>query len=170
MARNGKLRRMSEDETELNMVPIMNMFMVLIPFLLMSASFFQIKAINTSIPVHAESKQDEEALLTPEVKVTLLLAIHEDQMTLSAMSNQLDQSTLSDMETTILKPDGSEHSNVGLVGVLEDIKARYPASDTIVIIPDPSVLYDDIIQTMDLARNQEKISLFPNVVLSGSLG
>lgn len=169
MAGNGRLRRISEDDTELNMVPIMNMFMVLIPFLLMSASFFQIKAINASIPVHAEGKQNKEAAVT-EVKVTLLLAIHEDRMELTAVSDQLDQAQISELETVIPRQDGLEQSNFGLVGVLEDIKARYPTSDTIVIIPDPSVLYDDIIRTMDLARKQEKRTLFPNVVLSASLG
>jgi biopolymer transport protein ExbD len=54
MARFSRMIRQAEEEPELNMIPIMNMFMVLIPFLLMSASFFHIKAINTSIPIHAD--------------------------------------------------------------------------------------------------------------------
>ena len=49
-----RLKRREMEDVEPNMVPIMNMFLVLIPFLLMSASFYHIKAVNTSIPVLAE--------------------------------------------------------------------------------------------------------------------
>ena len=46
----------------------------------------------------------------------------------------------------------------------------FPGSDTIVLIPDASILYDDIIRTMDMARSMDENNFFPNVVLSGSLG
>ena len=50
-----KGRRNSDEDTELNMIPIMNIFLVIIPFLLTSVSFFHIKAISTSVPVMANS-------------------------------------------------------------------------------------------------------------------
>ena len=74
MARFGRLRRPQEEEPDINMIPIMNMFMVLIPFLLMSASFFHIKAINTSVPVHADKPakmlSEKEK---PKLKITVVL-------------------------------------------------------------------------------------------------
>ena len=51
MSKLIRIRNRMEDDNEVNMVPIMNMFLVLIPFLLMSASFLHLKAINTSIPI-----------------------------------------------------------------------------------------------------------------------
>jgi biopolymer transport protein ExbD len=60
-----RLKRKEMEDGEPNLVPIMNMFLVIIPFLLMSASFYQIKAVNTSIPVLSsggEDKADEDNL------------------------------------------------------------------------------------------------------------
>jgi biopolymer transport protein ExbD len=53
---------------------------------------------------------------------------------------------------------------------LQSIKRKYPQSDTLILIPDEGVIYESIIQAMDAARTFNSNSLFPNVVLSGSLG
>jgi len=51
------------------------------------------------------------------------------------------------------------------------IKAIYPESDTLIVIPDESIMYDTIIQVMDVARfSQKDVPLFPSVVLSGKVG
>jgi hypothetical protein len=39
-----------------------------------------------------------------------------------------------------------------------------------ILIPDGGISYNEIIQAMDCARYDETVALFPNVVLSGSLG
>ncbi|HOO46369.1 MAG TPA: hypothetical protein PLM29_09085, partial [Deltaproteobacteria bacterium] len=57
-----------------------------------------------------------------------------------------------------------------LTASLKKIKALYPASDTMIIIPEDTVIYDTIIRTMDVARYSDESGLFPNVVLSGKVG
>ena len=61
MAWLGRRRRAQEEDPDIDILPVMNMFMVLIPFLLMSASFFHIQAINTSVPVHADTPAKVQA-------------------------------------------------------------------------------------------------------------
>jgi len=57
-----------------------------------------------------------------------------------------------------------------LANHLEEIKSAYPASDTLIIVPHGDVLYDTIIETMDVARyRQAETKLFPNVVISGKI-
>jgi biopolymer transport protein ExbD len=151
------------------MVPIMNMFMVLIPFLLMSASFIHIKAINTSVPVHSDTSKknaDEEA----EVKVTVMLALGENELNVTASASGLSAAKLAALEASIPLKGGIGNAEEKLKATLKTIKTNYPGSDTIVLVPDASILYDDIIRTMDMARNIDQDDLFPNVVLSGSLG
>jgi biopolymer transport protein ExbD len=162
-------RRASEEDTELNMVPIMNMFMVLIPFLLMSASFIHIKAINTSVPVHA-SKTKSDAPEVSDIKVTVMLALGEKKLGVSATADGLSAAQLSEFEKDISLASGMEGAGDSLKGILKDIKTRYPKSDTVILVPDAAILYEQIIKTMDMARNSEEDDLFPNVVLSGSLG
>jgi biopolymer transport protein ExbD len=168
MARINRRRRSSEEDTEPNMVPIMNMFMVLIPFLLMSASFFHIKAINTSVPVHAIATDAQPD--APEIKVTVIMEIKDDRFQISALSEQLNSEELLELETTITKPHSIKEPLATLADFLQGVKTQYPASDTMILIPDASVLYDEIVWAMDCARNMEQNPLFPNVVLSGSLG
>ena len=169
MARLGKIRRSQEEEPDINMIPIMNMFMVLIPFLLMSASFFHIKAINTSVPVHADSPA-KSASQEQKVKITVVLEIKDDQLRISALSDTPNDVALSDMEMVIPRQAGSEISAAELAACLKKLKAGYPDSDTMILIPDADISYREIIRAMDCARSYESEKLFPNVVLSGSLG
>ena len=169
MARLGRLRLKSEEDTELNMVPIMNMFMVLIPFLLMSASFYQIKAINTSLPVHAETQADDVSKNEKE-KITVVLELKEKEIRVSGLSETPNDLFLSDLEMVIPREPDNGASTDELVDLLKALKSRYPASDTLILIPDEEVLYREIVQTMDSARDFEEERLFPNIVLSGSLG
>ena len=169
MARLGRLRRPQEEEPDINMIPIMNMFMVLIPFLLLSASFFHIKTINTSVPVHANkpAKTEEQKEVK---KITVVLEIKANELRISALTDTPNDLSLSDMQSVIPRAPGSEISVAVLAGHLEKLKARYPQSDTMILIPDDAVTYREIIRAMDCARAHESQSLFPNVVLSGSLG
>jgi biopolymer transport protein ExbD len=169
MARLGRIRRSPQEEPDVNLIPIMNMFMVLIPFLLMSASFFHIKAINTSLPVHADTpaKTDPQK---EKVKITVVLEIKEDQLRISTLSDTPNDLAVSAGETVIPRQPGGDISAAVLAAHLKKIKADYPDSDTMILIPDDNVSYREIIRTMDCARSFESEQLFPNVVLSGSLG
>ncbi len=169
MAKLGRIRPRSEEDTELNMVPIMNMFMVLIPFLLISASFYQIKAINTSIPVHSDTQADDISKNEKE-KITVVLELKEKEIRVSGLSETPNDLFLSDLKMVIPREPDNEASTDELVNFLKALKSRYPASDTLILIPDEEVLYREIVQTMDSARDFEKERLFPNIVLSGSLG
>ena len=169
MPRLGRVRPKSEEDTELNMVPIMNMFMVLIPFLLMSASFYQIKAINTSVPVHADTQTDEAVTKVNE-KITVVLELKEEEIRISGLSDTPNDLLLSELETVISRQPDSHASIEELVDFLKALKSRYPGSDTMILIPDDAISYREIIQAMDCARSFETETLFPNIVLSGSLG
>ena len=169
MVRLGRIRPKSEEDTELNMVPIMNMFMVLIPFLLMSASFYQIKAINTSVPVHADTHADSLSNNEKE-KITVVLELKEKEIRVSGLSETPNDLFLSELKMVISRQPDNEASTNELVDFLKALKSRYPASDTLILIPDEEVLYREIVQTMDSARDYATEKLFPNIVLSGSLG
>jgi biopolymer transport protein ExbD len=170
MARLGRRCRQVEEDTELNMIPIMNMFLVLIPFLLMSVSFFHIRAINTSIPIHADTPAKEQISEKQKIKITVIVELKQDEIRISALSDTPNDLALSALETTLPRQLGNDVSVEQLAGHLKRLKDRYPKSDTMILIPDGEVSYNEIIQAMDCARRHETESLFPNVVLSGSMG
>lgn len=171
MARFRRQKRNIEEDTELNMVPIMNMFMVLIPFLLMSASFYHIKAINTSIPVHADTTSKQTADdQKKEEKITMVIELKADEVRISALCADLSSKELATLEKVVPRSTDREVYFSEIARHLGTVKEKYPASDTMILIPDDAILYDDIVQAMDCARKTETQDLFPNVVLSGSLG
>ena len=163
-----KGRRNSEDDTELNMIPIMNIFLVIIPFLLTSVSFFHIKAISTSVPVMADSSN--ETVKQEQIKLTIIVEMRPTDLRLSATAENLEPQELEQFEQELNLRSSGLYPFMELSDYLQSIKSTYPASDTIILVPDESVLYESIIQAMDAARNFNDSPLFPNVVLSGSLG
>ena len=171
MAQLGRKRKRMEEDTELNLIPIMNVFMVMIPFLLMFATFYHLKAINTSIPVHGVAFADTENMPAKEaIKITVVLELKEREIRISALSSQLSATELAEFEVALNRPAKGDLSVIALSDYLQRVKARYPASDTLLLIPDEGVLYKEIIQAMDCARSHDTGELFPNVVLAGSLG
>lgn len=161
-------RKEMEDDGEPNLVPIMNMFLVIIPFLLMSASFYTIKAVNTSIPVLSSGvdTQGESALIS----LTVVAEIKKDLIKISAMSDKLTEKEIEQFKTTYPVEGTSGYPLDKFSNHLQNIKSKYPKSDTLILIPDSSVDYETIIRAMDTARKAGEITLFPNVILSGSVG
>ena len=164
----SKGRRKSDDDTELNMIPIMNIFLVIIPFLLTSISFFHIKAISTSVPVMADSSQQSKK--SDKIKLTVIVELRKNNMRLSATSDEIDPQGLDQFEQLFGLPQKGVYPLQEFNEYLQSIKRKYPQSDTLILIPDEGVVYESIIQAMDAARTYNSTSLFPNVVLSGSLG
>lgn len=168
MSRLKRSRSNNAYSDDLDMVPIMNMFLVLIPFLLMSASFYHIKAVNSSVPVLSNASNSDAS--RPEDKLIVIIELASEKIQLSAISDTVAQEILKELDRALIKKDADQYPLEELSFYLMDIKNRYPASDTILLIPDDDVEYDSIIHTMDIARKSNEQTLFPNVVLSGSLG
>ena len=153
-------------DTEINLVPIMNLFMVLIPFLMMSAAFYHLKAINTSVPVQADRSA---AKGKRDAKVTVVVELQAKGIRLSGISESLGESELRRLECVLDKTPDGVYPFPLLTERLLAIKREYASSDTILVIPEGTTIYDTIIRTMDAARRTDEGLLFPNVVLSGKV-
>ncbi|HOS98001.1 MAG TPA: biopolymer transporter ExbD [Deltaproteobacteria bacterium] len=168
MLGDRKPRKRQAEVTDLDLVPIMNMFLVIIPFLLISASFFHLRAINTTVPVL--SSKAESGPVQSTAKVTVIVQLEETGITVSAMSDEVDEQTLRGFETVIAKEGTGRYAMDRLSSFLQGIKTSYPLSDTVIIMPGDTIVYETIIRAMDVARNTGETQLFPNVVISGKVG
>jgi hypothetical protein len=86
MAKRKRLSDALELETELNLAPIMNIVMILIPLLLVTATFVSVNTLAVNSPQNAQSiqppeQEDEEETPVPR----LLVAISEDGFRISDM-------------------------------------------------------------------------------------
>ena len=164
-----KRKPRAEADVDVDMVPIMNMFLVLVPFLLMSASFLHIKAINTSVPVLGSASQENP--VDQDLKAIVVVELKKAALSLYLNADALKPEDAARWNREFPKDGDDLFPFHMLADHLEGIKAAYPASDTLIIVPNGDVLYDTIIQTMDVARyRQTETKLFPNVVISGKIG
>jgi len=162
----------TEDEN-VNLVPIMNLFVVLIPFLLMSAAFFHISVINASVPALQKEKTD---LAKSDVAITMMVRMLPDSFTITASSDVLSRVELDKLRAEIPRT-GERNGLKDFSDHLLACKQRYPKSDTLLLVPEASVEYQEVIYVMDSGRwvemDQEgakvRYDLFPNVVITGML-
>lgn len=160
-------------DDSLNLIPIMNLFVALIPFLLICAAFFNVSVINASVPAIQKDRSD---LASTEDSVTLLVHLLPSGYRISASSETLDRASLDALRTEIPR-QGDKPDLERFTRHLAACKELYPKSDTMILAADPSIVYQELIETMDAARTwkrseegREIVSeLFPNVVVAGML-
>ena len=172
----GDRRRLGDgygQSEDINLVPIMNLFVVLIPFLLMSAAFFHISVINASVPALQKEKTD---LAKSDVAVTMMVRMKPEAFTITASSDTLPRSELDKLRAEIPR----EGEGKGLQEFSDHMlacKQRYPKSETMLLVPDASIEYQEVIGAMDSGRWTELVQegatvrydMFPNVVITGML-
>jgi biopolymer transport protein ExbD len=118
----------------------MNLFVVLIPMLLLSAVFLELSVIRMHLA-------DEEATPPASESESLGLAIAIEDARWIVRGRSLASRTVS-REATVAGVDPLDE----LSGVLSDIVADHPDTRDVVIESRPRTRYDDIIAVMDVSR------------------
>ncbi|MBC8181653.1 biopolymer transporter ExbD [candidate division KSB1 bacterium] len=146
----GRERRIKD--VDVNIIPVMNIFLLLIPFLLLTAAFVRLAIVEISLPTLGKNraKQVQE---TPKNLVAILLSVKETGFQLKSPG-------------FIFKPVNKINNQYNydiIVEQLKQIKNKHPHAEDIFIAPEAKVKYDIIIKVMDRCREIG----FPNVSLSG---
>lgn len=146
-----RYRRAAAETPDLNLIPVMNLFMVLIPFLLLGAVFFQIGVIPTSIPSHNPEESD-----VPKTPATVLvnLVIAENELRLTCDSTSLSPEELADLADTFPKK-GAEYDTRALQQHLVMLKEQYPKSTTLTVIPHDRLKYQELVTVLDVTRERD---------------
>lgn len=150
------------DSPEINITPVMNLMIVLVPFLLLAAVFTKTAILNLYLPSIEDPSAESSGAAPEEVSITV--AVTKNGFKIGGLTG----SSIPDIPMTDGKYD---YTKLSLQ--LKDIKEKYKTSDNIVLLVEPDVDYNSIIHTMDATReakdNGKKISLFPNVSLADSI-
>ncbi len=143
-------RRAADEVEELNMIPIMNLFIVLIPFLLAAAAFYQVGVIPTSTPQNTPNQTDVPK--TP-VTVTLNAVVRTDGLTVTAASTSLGPEEVAALGFEVPRK-GDGYDTELLQTKLAEIKASYPKSNTILLMPQDDVQYAHLVALLDAMRER----------------
>ena len=157
-----------------NLIPIMNLFSALIPFLLMSATFFKLAIIQITVPVSAEGGPTDIA--KEEDKITLNMQITNDGFELSGSSDTLTPDILAKLKASIPRPTNNydEALYKQLTEAAMSIKGKYSASDTVIVVAEAELPYEVVVYALDAVREtmikrgteDTRVVLFPKAVLS----
>ena len=157
MTRRYHKKRRMQETGELDVTTFLNLMVVLIPFLLVSAVFSRVTIMELSVPTSAGGTESNSPNFSIEVIVR---------------KTGLEIANGSYVEAAIPKKD-DQYDMEMLSEMLMRLKARYPEKEDATILMEPEIAYDYLIQIMDAVRAVEireddgeevkKMVLFPNI-------
>lgn len=143
-----------------------NLMIILIPFLLLSAVFSRTAILNVYLP-EAPSEEKKPVKDTKEHLPLLIVSILKDGFVINDGEKVL----------AALPKVQDRHDFEKLSSFLLQLKGQIPHHEEIILLSEPAIRYETIIQTMDASREtvverdgeKEVVSLFPNVSI-GEVG
>jgi hypothetical protein len=173
-------RKREDKLAELDLVPIMNLVTILIPFLLMSAQFVELAVIDSTLPAIVTTPTEVE--VDPnEDKLNLSLLVTTKGFAIAGGDKVLVKDDpvagpiIPCTDAACMNPDSYDYA--GLTKRLVLLKDRYPDEENVILVPDSSLPYEVLVLTMDASRDDKNdVSdegkarlLFPNVVIAGGV-
>ncbi len=147
--RGGKRRGLIEAE-DLNLLPLMSLFVVLVPTLLYSAAFVPVSALGIDFPGTGGAATSSPLALTVRLTET---SVGIDGVPDRAYA-QRDRST----------PEAWTAAMDTVRAELAELRTAYPAAQGAILVVAPLVPYRDVVQVMDAVRE----SGFGNSTLLGA--
>jgi len=155
-----KIQRQHRKPSELLLVPMIDIFTVLVTFLLMTAVF--------SRTVIMELKLPNESPVPAELPPGLVLEVVLRQTGLTVQDRKSGP-----LKSFPAMTGMARYDLPGLSDYLQEIKARFPDMTEVTLLLEPEVPYNDLVQVMDTVRIVEQrqggtfvqAELFPDVSL-----
>jgi len=157
MARRQRHLRRSKESPELDITTFLNLMVVLIPFLLISAVFSRVTVMELSVPTSAGSAAVNKPNFSIEVIVREAgLEIANGSSVMAALPKKDDQYDLKKLSDILLR-----------------LKGEYPEKQDATVLMEPNIEYDYLIRVMDTLRSAEireegsaevqRVALFPEI-------
>ena len=151
--------RLLRKPAELNLVPMIDIFTVLVTFLLMTAVFSRIAIVELDLPSTAEGP----AVTEPQFRLEVIVR-----------KAGLELTNGTSVIAAIPKQDGAYDLRT-LSELALSLKQDHPDVDDASVLLEPEIAYDDLIQVMDAVRSTEttadggvkptRVMLFSNIAV-----
>jgi biopolymer transport protein ExbD len=148
-------KRRNAETPEMDITAFMNLMVVLVPFLLITAVFSRMAIIELDLPAASSTVAEEPSF---QLEVT----IRADGLEVGERSQGL--------LTRLPRTDG-QHDLDGLADYLQRVKSNYPDMSNATVLLEPDVPYDTLVQVMDVLRSYQvgegrqvvQAELFPDI-------
>ena len=140
MPRRHRRRRCRElVAADLDLMPMLNVFLAIIPLLLLSAAFIPVSIIPASLP----GRSMDGGTSKPERHTTVEIVVREE-----AYLVRVDGATAK----TIGRGAAGSAATAELASTLKAIATSHPGARELQIASEPGTRYEEIIQVMDVSR------------------
>jgi biopolymer transport protein ExbD len=133
-------RRAGRDHADLDMTTFLNLMVVLVPFLLITAVFSRITIVELSLPGSAGGPA-----VTHEPSFRVEVIVREEGLEITNGAFVI---------ATIPKVDG-DYDLERLSEYVMSLKRDHPADNDASVLLEPDIAYDHLIQVMDVVRSAE---------------
>jgi biopolymer transport protein ExbD len=157
MRRRHHYKTRTKKTPQLDVTTFMNLMVILIPFLLVTAVFSRVAIMQLSVPTRAGSSGSK----TPNFAIEVIVR-----------KAGLEIANGSSVEAAIPKKNDRYDLEM-LSKMLVRLKAQYPEKEDATVLMEPDIEYDYLIQVMDVVRGGEvrvegseevqKVVLFPDI-------
>ncbi len=160
MSVRSRVRRARREVPELNITTFMNLMVVLIPFLLLSAVFSQLSILELNLPPDSQSQANKDQKKERNFEVI----VRKDKLVVA--------DTLGGVLKVIKNTEG-KHDFAALSEYLVKIKTRFPKKQNISILLESDTEYELLVKAMDTVREVEVVEaasvvrkeLFPQIAI-----
>ncbi|MGW8368131.1 MAG: ExbD/TolR family protein [Gammaproteobacteria bacterium] len=151
-------RHRHREVAELNITAFMNLMVILVPFLLITAVFSRMAILELNLPGSSSAPGEPPRDLQLEITVR---------------ADALEVGDRSAGNLTRFEMKDGDYDYPGLSEYLQQVKARFPEKLDATILLEPEVSYDILVQVMDTVRvadvvqaaNVVKAELFPEIAI-----
>ena len=150
-------KKFAKEAQELNITAFMNLMVILVPFLLITAVFSRISILELNLPpLNSQQSADEK------VELQLQLVVRENSFDIQDANLGL----IKRLERTQQEIRWDHFTDL-----MVEIKTRFPDEKSITLLLEPSIDYKTLITTMDHVRSAdivqvttvETVELFPDI-------
>ena len=155
MRRRG--RRADNDTAELNITAFMNLMVILVPFLLITAVFSRLAILELNLP-----GSSTEPVPPQEQTFQLEVIVRQEKIEVGDRNQGL---------LGVYPKTDDGHDFAALGNKLSELKDRYPEKTDAAILLEQDIAYDTLVQVMDTVRLEEEVEddaivrsdLFPDI-------
>lgn len=181
----------SKDAPELDITAFLNLMVVLVPFLLVSAVFSRVTILELNMPSGAGGGAPDDPKVTVEVVVRKdTLEVSDGEKVIARFPNLVEAANEEEMPSA--EPEGAEGEGetVGLLPTEEvydlnklrefllEVKASYPDKTDTILLMESDIAYEHLVGVMDTVRSAdvrvegsdpndpeavERVELFPDI-------
>ncbi|MBI3608210.1 MAG: biopolymer transporter ExbD [Nitrospirae bacterium] len=144
-------RRLSKIDVSLNLIPYMDLMVVLIPFLLTGVVFSKLAILDLKLPV---SSAAAPAAAEAKEPFRLIVTLQQDAVTVRG----------SGLSVIRVPLQNGQYDLGGLATTLQQVKASYPQEKSLILLSEPDIPYEFLVAVMDVCREgPSSQELFPDI-------